>query len=120
MRIFERYLLVFILFLTVIILFFLNVISGKKTLLSYGPKMYPEKNVTQRYLKNTLQDEVAPAWIDVPYSAINHIFFKKLKLPLWNQYSAIGYPLAADMESSAFFPLQLPSILGPRFWDFYL
>lgn len=121
MNIFNKKLLICFLFLIVIVLFFFNVIFGNKTLLSYGgPDMYPQKYVSQPYLTNTVQDEFAPSWIDVPYSALVHSFFKKYELPLWNQYSAIGYPLAADMESSAFFPLHFPSLFGLKSWDFFL
>src|SRR3989344_1508461 len=120
MNFFKKYLFIFLLFSAVTTFFFFNVFFDKSTLLTYSPEMYPEKLVNQRFQRNSLQDGIAPAWIDVPYSAINHSFFMKLKLPLWNQYSAIGYPLAADMESSSFFPLHLPSILGLKFWDFYV
>jgi len=120
MDIFKKNLLIFLLFLFIIIFFFFNVIFGKKTLLSLGPNMYPEKYVNQPYNTYSVNDRYAPSWIDVPYSAINNDFVKKLKLPLWNQYSAIGYPLAADMESSAFFPLHFPSLFGLKVWDFFI
>lgn len=120
MNYYKKIVPVLLFFLFVIILFFFNVLFGTKTLLSYGQNMYPDKSVDQPYLKNTVQDAFAPSWIDVPYSALNNTFFKKLTLPLWNQYSAIGYPLAADMESSAFFPLHIPSLLGISSWDTYI
>ena len=120
MNFYKKNVFVFFCFLFVIILFFFNVFFGNETLLTYGQNMFPDKSVSQPYLKNTVQDTFAPSWIDVPYSALNNTFFRKLKAPLWNQYSAIGYPLAADMESSALFPLHIPSLMGIAYWDAYI
>lgn len=116
----NKFLPVMVFFVVIIILFFGNVIFGGKTLLSYGPNMYPEKYSNRSVGIQPVQDNIAPSWIDVPYSFLVNSSLKNFKLPLWNRFSGIGYPLAADMESSAFFPLHLPSFFGLKYWDLYL
>ena len=90
------------------------------TLLSYYPNMYPRKTQEQPFLRYSAQDEIGPALIDAPYSYLINRYLTNLQLPLWNSYSALGYPLAADLQSSAFIPYHLPTLLGIKFWDFFL
>ena len=46
---------------------------------------------------------------------------KNLKLPLWNPYSFAGYPLLANFQSSAFYPLNLLLVLPFAFsWSLFI
>jgi len=102
-------------------LFFKNILFEGKTLLPYRAEMYPGQQKKQfPSVSFSVMDDIASAWVDVPYSFLNNYLIKNRKLPLWNPYSGAGNPLAADQESSVFFPLHLPSLFGIGFWDLYL
>jgi len=48
--------------------------------------------------------------------------YKRGEIPLWNQYSYSGYPLAANIQSAAFYPLNILFIFLPfnTAWNIYL
>ena len=68
-------------------------------------------------------DKVAPAWLPEPDAAlIRDQYLHEKHLPLWNPYLSYGAPLAADMQSQAFYPLYLLFALdpGPRTCNFFI
>ncbi|GIW65405.1 MAG: hypothetical protein KatS3mg093_384 [Candidatus Parcubacteria bacterium] len=72
----------------------------------------------------TVIDPAGSAWIDVPLSKVTAEKIKSFKLPLWNQYSGAGKPLAANQTSNAFSLIRylLPVNIFPTsfVWDMYL
>jgi hypothetical protein len=52
------------------------------------------------------------AYYMVPIYLLKAALIKSGQLPLWDQYSGLGCPLAADPESLAFSPLHLPLIFS--------
>ncbi|HEX8965171.1 MAG TPA: YfhO family protein, partial [Patescibacteria group bacterium] len=47
---------------------------------------------------------------------------KNMQLPLWNPYSFSGYPLLANLQSAAFYPLNVIFFFGnlPLSWSFFI
>jgi hypothetical protein len=68
-------------------------------------------------------DKVAPAWLPEPDAVLGrHQYLDEKHLPLWNPYLSYGAPLAADMQSQAFYPLFLLYALhpGPRTYNLFI
>ena len=52
-------------------------------------------------------------YLMLPYYWLKASLIKSGQLPLWNPYSGLGCPLAADPQALAFSPLHLPLLLSP-------
>jgi len=110
-----------------ILIFFYDVIFLGHTLLStnaesgtlstgaYGYKGY-------RPVLDHVIDRGVPIWNHEPTTSLTSRIYKSGYIPLWNPHEALGTPLAADMISSAFFPLSflLYADPSPAMWDFFL
>ena len=58
-----------------------------------------------------------------PYDIYLGKKYRSFQLPLWNSHQGIGFPFAAQYETSAFFPLRIIQVLFPssvRDWFFIL
>jgi len=60
-----------------------------------------------------LLDVEGAAWVDEPSPYLAHAAFAAGDLPLWNAGAGLGAPLAANLNSGAANPLQLPINLAP-------
>jgi len=68
-------------------------------------------------------DKVVPAWLPEPDAVLlQHQYLREKHLPLWNPYQSYGAPLAADMQSQAYYPLFLLFALdpGPRTCNLFI
>jgi len=93
-----------------LIIVFFPIIFGDKTLLVANNKSggmvaegsfgYPKDKITNL----NLIDPAAVSWQFQPLFRLVENMYANKTLPLWNPYSGTGSPLAADMQSSAFFP----------------
>lgn len=102
--------------------FFGDVIFGDRTLSASayvagltGPAVVPEGP--------HLLDVEGAAWVDEPSPHLAASAFAVGELPLWSPASGLGAPLAANLNSGAGNPLQLPLNLAPTPWRadlFYL
>lgn len=88
------------------------------TVMPTGQYGYPGYGV----ILPTSLDPGAPAWQFTPLFELSLKEYREGRLPLWNPYSGLGAPLAANMQSSGFFLPQvfLAAIQGfDLHWDFY-
>lgn len=122
----NHYVIALVILLVTLVIAFSNIVFLGKTLTSsalpagttrYGPYLY---NVNKPLLP--VVDGAASAWHWEPAMQLNNRAYLKGQLPLWNPYNGAGQPLAADMQSSSFYPLALPLILKPTplMWDVFL
>lgn len=108
-------------------IFFWNIIFFGSTLLTstYVPGTMPDGPygyTGPQVNKIPVIDAGVSAWLDLPSTVVAHKIYTSGKIPLWNPYLACGTPLAANMQSAAFFPLKIILYLSPAvyLWDFYL
>jgi hypothetical protein len=66
-----------------------------------------------------VNDGGAFAWQFEPWAILTHDQYSDGVLPLWNPYSALGKPFAANLQSAPFSPLYAPVFVHPsqRVWD---
>lgn len=122
----NQYFIAFIILLTAIVIAFSNIIFLGKTFSTStftvgttrtGPFLYKESRP-----ELPVTDGASSAWHFEPAMQLNSQAYRNGQLPLWNPYNGAGQPLAADMQSSSFYPLALPILLNPSpaMWDFFL
>jgi len=63
-------------------------------------------------------DSRAAGGIAEPLAKLTSSVFWGLELPLWNPHTGLGAPLAANMESGVWFPLNIPIWIHPASWSF--
>jgi len=116
-------------FLILIFIFILNIqiIFFGKTYLTYGAfdVMEGVKNYKGFIPKEiTVIDPAGSTWIDFPLSQINSRKILNGKIPLWNEFSGGGKPLAANQTSNAFSLIRyiIPVNIFPSvfMWDTFL
>lgn len=122
-----EYLQITLVLVGLLCIFFWNVIFSGSTLLtpSYVPGTMPDGPygyTGHRVNKIPVIDAGVSAWLDLPSTVVAHKIYASGKIPLWNPYLACGAPLAANMQSTVFFPLKIILYLSPTvyLWDFYL
>ncbi|MCL4395441.1 MAG: YfhO family protein [Chloroflexi bacterium] len=74
-----------------------------------GPYGYTGHRVTTQ----PTRDAGASAFQTEPLNRLASRMWKAGQLPLWNPYAGLGVPLAANMQSGAFYPLSLLTALAP-------
>jgi len=121
-------------FAAVVLLLLLNLcffpcIWGSKTLLQSArtvPSVLPHgawagKPMDVRFAQNL--DPGAPGWQTEPWFAlVAQEYWHDWTIPLWNPYQGFGRPLAANMQSQAFYPLTflLSLHLTPRTYSWFI
>lgn len=124
---------VFILCCLVTSIFYYDVVFLGKTLLSPGftwgvaaearPYGYPEEKIAKSSSYFSFyKDFGSNAWQGEPQVVKATQSLRSLEIPLWNDNSGMGKPLAANFLSSVFYPLKiilyiLPNVQG---WEIYL
>jgi len=63
-------------------------------------------------------DPRAAGGIAEPLAKLTSSSFWNLELPLWNPHTGLGAPLAANMESGVWFPMNIPIWIHPTSWSF--
>jgi hypothetical protein len=69
----------------------------------------------------TAMDNFSFSHLDWPARVIEAAQLRRGELPLWNAYSSLGVPLAAQYQNQVFFPLEWVEMFGgPRLWTLFL
>ncbi len=101
-----------------------DVVFGGKTLLGSareagvfqsGPYGYEEAHPGA---KSTCIDARSAGGISEPLAVLTSRLWRAGKFPLWNPHVGLGMPLAANMQSAVYYPLNLGLWLLPRAWVF--
>jgi hypothetical protein len=110
----------------VTVLFFSDIVFFGKTFGSAGTKMpgvtlegpwgYRGTNVGNSL---PVLDPAAPAWQFEPSARVVNNILADGELPLWSKFTAMGTPLAADMQVAVYYPLMWPIFAFPTelAWD---
>ena len=93
--------------------------TAAETLGTNGQAPFPGQPISGIAKGDIRPDTGASAWQFEPWAKITHRLYADGELPLWNPYQAFGAPLAANMQSAVFDPLQLAVNLHPTplVWD---
>lgn len=96
----------------------------------FDPFLDPSDQTPSRQPFNNFEVELATGvYYEYPQNRlVGHLYRRILQtgqvwdhLPLWNPYQGVGYPLAAQYSTSAFFPYQVLEDVAPAVWtDFFL
>jgi hypothetical protein len=113
-----------LLLVALLCIFFRNVVFSDSTLLTatfvsgtmpQGPYGYSGYAV----LDVPVRDAGATGWTIEPWDKLISRMYQSGQLPLWNPHQAGGAPLAANMQSAPFFPLNAPIYLVPQeYWPY--
>ncbi|MBI5119274.1 YfhO family protein [Candidatus Poribacteria bacterium] len=109
---------------------FSDVVFGGRTLVTsaymagvmpQGAYGYPHRHLLEKIDGFPRYDPASSAWLPEPNAVLTHNIYASGQLPLWNPCVGAGQPLAADLFSGIFYPLQYILYLWPRSltWDFY-
>ncbi|MEW5692188.1 MAG: YfhO family protein [Candidatus Hydrogenedentota bacterium] len=121
----EKIKILFCYIITVAILYYPVVFMGRSLIPSlYYPSPVMDLNdlKMRKVLYGTfLVDLPTPVYYEEPTNKIVGDMIKNGKVPLWDPYTGLGVPLAAQYSSRAFFPYQILENISPYFlWDYFI
>lgn len=114
----REYLTIALLLIIIISISFFNILFLGKTLSASAFSAGVMPSGPYDYIGKTFSDQpVIDPWASAlqyePELYLTSIIYKSWNFPLWNPYIATGVPLAGDMISSVFFPINFVAYIAP-------